>query len=575
MRNASDNAKSMMAVIGVVFVMFFIILVVFRAPFLSAPARYDILTLNEWRGTVGEKHVREDGKILLDEYVDLHVRPGDVWEITTALPAQKLPAPVLFFHTLQAVVEVTFEGELIYSYGTSWLDDGDMIKRGICMVSLPENYMGKELTISFTATEPAAFSGVGPIQFGSEPDLLRMFVQERRVPLFFGVFLMVFALLQLLWMPYLLFREGASPRPLFGAFITLLAGLYILGYYHMFEIFTRLGAMSTMIEYLSLYLLPCAISAYFWTLMSGRLKTLYQYFIITDIAMIAIILMLQVLGMVHITSYLTVSYIITFLESLPYLLFTHGGVRSRSSQGGGLDVIADRIVYAGYLIFVICALTDMVFFTRAKYSGAGETTVGIPFITTGAILFTMALTAQYFIYGVSHLRADVTKEQLEHRAYTDPLTGLSNRIRSEQVMQQLKITEPFVIISMDMDGLKKVNDTLGHAEGDRMLSGFANALKKCFGDMTLVGRMGGDEFIVILTGEECAVLNAKLNELERALFDLNLDERRFYYSMSYGYANNQETHFGRRVRDIYMLADRRMYDMKRKRKQEQAAEAQT
>ena len=108
---------------------------------------------------------------------------------------------------------------------------------------------------------------------------------------------------------------------------------------------------------------------------------------------------------------------------------------------------------------------------------------------------------------------------------------------------------------------------------DRMLQGFANVLKKVFGSMTLVGRMGGDEFLVIMTGEQCAILTAKLNELERELFDLNLDERKFSYSVSYGYATNQETHYGRRVRDIYMLADRRMYDMKRRRKQEKAAES--
>ena len=104
-----------------------------------------------------------------------------------------------------------------------------------------------------------------------------------------------------------------------------------------------------------------------------------------------------------------------------------------------------------------------------------------------------------------------------------------------------------------------------------MLKGFANALKQCFEGMTLTGRMGGDEFLVILTGAECAVTDAKLRELERALFNLNLEEPYFHYSASYGYASNTETHFGRHVRDIYMLADRRMYDMKRKKKQDKEA----
>ncbi|MBQ6733482.1 MAG: GGDEF domain-containing protein [Lachnospiraceae bacterium] len=559
--------------IGAVLLVFFFLLFLFRAPVFNRAPQYPVTKLENWYVAVNGKPHEDGREVPLQSVKTGTVLTGETWEISCVLPdAGEIPGVTAYLITLQAVIEAKIDGETVYTYGTEWYEDGSMLKRGICMIPLPADYTGRTLSVSFTATEPDAFGTLGPVLLGNEADLLTEFLQERRLPLFFGIFLCVFAFLQILWMPYLLLREGASPRPLFGAFITLLAGMYILGFYHVFEVFSTIATFSTLIEYLSLYLLPCAICAYIWTLMSGSLKRLYQYFVITDLAMIGMIIILHLMGIVHLTAYLTVSYMVTLAESLPYLLLTRGGIRSRGTQGGKLDRIADRLVFTGFALFAGGAIIDMIFFIQAKFFGGGESTVGIPFITVASILFTMALTAQYFLYGVSHLRADVTREQLEEKAYTDPLTGLANRIRSEQMMQQLKPGDSFVIISLDMDGLKQVNDSLGHAEGDRMLQGFANALKKVFGSMTLVGRMGGDEFIVIMTGEQCAILTAKLNELERELFDLNLDERKFSYSVSYGYATNQETHYGRRVRDIYMLADRRMYDMKRRRKQERAAE---
>lgn len=572
MRYSVERTNLVISIIGVVLAVFFVAWFLFRGSLLDQTPRYPVQTLNE--GWIVTHNGRDISGERLDRTRFSDVRIKDTATLETALPEENIPGAALFFRTLQSAVEVELDGEIIYSYGQDLHEEGRMLKRGLCMANLPAGYEGKTVIIRFMATEPGAFSGLAPVRFGNENDLIRKYIEECRLALFFGIFLVVYAILQLLWMPYLLIRESASARPLFSALISLLSGLYILGYYHLFELITNRQSASTFIEYGSLYLLPLVLSAYLWTLMSGRLRRFYFYCMMTDIALFLFACTLHAMGLAHLTLFLPIVYIVAFVESMPYILLTQGGLTGYTQTANDeLNRLADRLAYVGYTIFVAGALLDMVFFVQAKYFGAGESLMGIPFITMGAILFTMALTAQYFLHGVAHLRADVTREQLEARAYTDPLTGLANRIRSEQEMQNLKITDPFVIISLDMDGLKKVNDSLGHAEGDRMLLGFSSALKKCFGDMTLVGRMGGDEFLVILTGAQCAMVNAKLKEFERSLFDLNLEEHHFYYSASYGYATNQETHYGRRVRDIYMLADRRMYDMKRKRKQEREAES--
>ena len=97
------------------------------------------------------------------------------------------------------------------------------------------------------------------------------------------------------------------------------------------------------------------------------------------------------------------------------------------------------------------------------------------------------------------------KEQLRHQAYHDPLTGLANRaLFADQVDAQLA-TAPraaaAVVLFLDLDDFKIVNDTLGHAAGDRLLEAVADRMRSCVRADDLAARLGGDEFAVLLIDE--------------------------------------------------------------------------
>jgi len=104
------------------------------------------------------------------------------------------------------------------------------------------------------------------------------------------------------------------------------------------------------------------------------------------------------------------------------------------------------------------------------------------------------------------------KEELRHQAYHDPLTGLANRaLFAERVEEQLIAPREglcTVVLFLDLDDFKIVNDTLGHAAGDRLLAAVADRIRACVRADDLAARLGGDEFAVLLTDEI---------ELERAL----------------------------------------------------------
>jgi diguanylate cyclase (GGDEF)-like protein len=94
------------------------------------------------------------------------------------------------------------------------------------------------------------------------------------------------------------------------------------------------------------------------------------------------------------------------------------------------------------------------------------------------------------------------KEQLRHQAYHDPLTGLANRAMfAEQVEAQLAARQTgldAVVLFLDLDDFKLVNDTLGHGAGDRLLRVVAERINGCVRNEDLAARLGGDEFAVLL-----------------------------------------------------------------------------
>jgi diguanylate cyclase (GGDEF)-like protein len=92
----------------------------------------------------------------------------------------------------------------------------------------------------------------------------------------------------------------------------------------------------------------------------------------------------------------------------------------------------------------------------------------------------------------------ISHKLLEDLANTDELTGLPNRREFNRITEHRPGRFPFVILAMDLDGLKQVNDTRGHAAGDELLCHVASVLQTSLRGGDVVARLGGDEFAAIL-----------------------------------------------------------------------------
>jgi len=123
-----------------------------------------------------------------------------------------------------------------------------------------------------------------------------------------------------------------------------------------------------------------------------------------------------------------------------------------------------------------------------------------------------------------------------------------------------------VILYADLDGLKEINDSLGHNEGDRALAKAAEMLKETFRNSDIVARLGGDEFVVLAalgSDEEPESLTSRLQENFSAVNKLG--NRPYNLSLSVGIAlfDDEATHS---IEDLLAKADRAMYEDKRRKR---------
>ena len=148
-------------------------------------------------------------------------------------------------------------------------------------------------------------------------------------------------------------------------------------------------------------------------------------------------------------------------------------------------------------------------------------------------------------------------DELTDRASRDPLTGLLHHrafhevVRAETVRAQRYRTRA-ALVALDLDGFKRVNDTAGHAEGDRLLRAFSRALLRTVRESDTVGRLGGDEFAaLLLDADEAAVASFVARLRERMPPQISFSAGAAW--IADGPADDEA---------LFGLADRRLYESK-------------
>jgi len=159
----------------------------------------------------------------------------------------------------------------------------------------------------------------------------------------------------------------------------------------------------------------------------------------------------------------------------------------------------------------------------------------------------------------------------QNLSFVDELTGLFNRRgflghARPQLDLAARLHRPMLLIFVDLDGLKPINDRLGHAAGDQALIDTAAVLRSTFRERDIIARLGGDEFVVLVTDASVVNPDGLLARLDQRVRTMNeRPNRPFVLAFSTGVSRfdpgTPET-----LEELLSQADRRMYREKRRRK---------
>ncbi len=202
-------------------------------------------------------------------------------------------------------------------------------------------------------------------------------------------------------------------------------------------------------------------------------------------------------------------------------------------------------------LFVVVGAADVFLYVAASSGGNDfEGALRIPIVAAalGSTAVMCAWLAQ------SHDRQRVLLNRLSR---TDPLTDALNRRGFEERLQveiadAVRTRQPIGLLMLDLDGFKQVNDNLGHAAGDELLTWVAGAIKSAARPMNSVGRLGGDEFAVLSPGAS----RHDSSEIARRVSE-RLSER---IQVTIGVASYPED--GISLEELYHAADSELYALK-------------
>ncbi len=205
-----------------------------------------------------------------------------------------------------------------------------------------------------------------------------------------------------------------------------------------------------------------------------------------------------------------------------------------------------------------------------------------PIITIATILFTTSIFYFFFLYSIhfinmhvykrkkdavvdSHTQLLIEKQRIEQEITRDSLTGLFTKRFAYEVLQTLSTTKDaeYAVLFIDLNGLKKVNDTYGHATGDSYICEVSNLIKSEIREDDIAARIGGDELLIIMESTDSDEANTIVDRIQTSAKIQNAKVK-YLFAISIGIVCIDNKKEMKDFDSILALADE---DMRKKKKE--------
>ena len=475
--------------------------------------------------------------------------------MTKKLPDALAPDTVLCFRINSVQAQVRMDGQLLLDYGRNPSNAFGIPFGGVFLkADIPEGSEGKEVSVTLTSRQYSIASEAFPrIYLGGRYDVLSTIFKENLGPAVFAVVCGLIGAAFLIGSAVMSIRKRNAVYLGFlflGAF-TCLSGAWVLTDSTLMQFIGGNTETIFILSFLFFMLMPVAFFLFIRTmgiLREGTVDILCVLYLLNA----AVSLPLHIFGIVPLTTSILSTHALLIIGVL--LLF--GKVI--------WEIVARRNrkiweILTGLVVLLLCSLLAIAQFYF--YPGSDRSVL----FRLGLLGFIICLSIAAGKRASAALREGAAAGLYKKLAYVDLMTRLKNRTAFEADMSGLdgRRYPKLALVLFDINGLKGVNDSLGHAEGDRLILKAADGIRRHFEEMGECYRIGGDEFVACVQRADTERIEAALGALEAWMEEQNrTDDLRLQMAWGFAVRCGEE----QSAQEVLGCADEKMYEQKRQSK---------
>ena len=469
------------------------------------------------------------------------------------------------FFTHHQNARLMMDGTVLYRYemggGPSWLKSFRAIYH---IVDLPITD-GGTICLELDPLIKGSRGELNEVYIGDRAEILYRLIKNRSDKLYLGLTLCIFGTIVLLLGITTLTKADNGKLDLTLIYLGLTdfsLGIWQLEESRILQFFFGSQPLHWCLEYMLQFLILCFALMFTRSLTPPRMRGMTNVFTGIVLYFAVLQLGLQFTGTVQITSSAVMLYVmfISICVYISYLIMFTMRFSSRFLKS----------------IFCISMGVSILMFALVILLRSSRSKTWTDFWMTIALIF-MFFSLTVVVYQKTVEKFEKIKEaQLyEKLALVDFNTGVSSKTAWFYLVEKFDYEEHmgriYCLIMFDMNNLKKLNDTLGHLVGDKVIKAFCDCMRETFGGKGEIYRIGGDEFICLLEDLDEDEVRALLAEFDRKVANQKESEQKF--TVAYGWAM-----FKPHSREDFVQAQQRadslMYDMKKRMKSRAAMESE-
>lgn len=516
--------------------------------------------------------IEMDGKTYEEQDLNAFRFSGQLKEGDEVVMSHRIPEDLnwnsaLRVQTSHSTITASIPGRILYTYGEDVFVKGGMVGSGYHMIQIPESARGKMLTITMISATDNGFSCLYDMRIISGEVANQVFGADHLFMGSLGIFLIEIGFLILAFSFLSMIYAKKTVAFTMVGLSSIFMGTWTLCVTKTIQLFSNDLTFNLELEYMSLFLIPLPVIGLIQ--FTRRLKAFSWRKSVMGIGA-GLMAVFNILSWVlHFANLVHFDHLLPLFHILTILCVVLATITAYypSKKNPHIWSHRDQFLAAGIFALLFSGLFEVFRYNIQKFLHTSNHNFSVTLIPLGMIVFLILMGISFVLDRFEETRETAEREMYKKIAYTDTLTGLGSRLEAEEAFRSLDTsTDTYIMVSIDLNDLKKTNDTYGHLMGDHFIIDFAKAIQSEKQEEGILSRMGGDEFLLIYLNESEEKVRERIKRVEEKCREIGRDAI-YDLTFAYGLAISTEK-TERNAEQIYQLADARMYEMKKAMKAE-------